>query len=205
MNIDSLERIEVKKTLSDEIGVYFIGGEEEYLAFPFSSAKEGIFSGKRIAQLLQVQYNISNEVEFLKRREQEQKTEITEVSSIKVDTGGTRMVKKAGNIRKVAKEMLESGKTQQEVLDSLIQSYKDLGKDDKYSDSRARVVLVSVLKKMGLEVSEGIKKTRKTKKSGAEETPVSPVNETTPENPPADGEVTGIENIEEEQTAEVVE
>ena len=129
------------------------------------------------------------------------------------------MAKKAGNIRKVAKEMLESGKTQQEVLESLIQSYKDLGKDGKYSDSRARVVLVSVLKKMSMEVAEGIKKTRKKKETtpaepqnseNAEKTPENPVSETTPENPPIDGEVTEAENAEnmgEEQTteAEVVE
>jgi len=221
MNIytgDPLDGIKVKKTISDEFGVYLVSSGNDYLAFPFSSATEAIFSGKRIAQLLDVQYNISDEVEFSAAYEQKQKTEVT---SIKVDTGGSKMAKKAGNIRKVAKEMLESGKTQQEVLDSLIQSYKDLGKDEKYSKSRARVVLVSVLKKMNLSVDEGIKKSRKNKKVETTETPerVEEKKETSAEtaegtemtqegsNPAETVEEAETEAVETEQdqTAEVVE
>ena len=222
MNIytgDPLDGIKIKKSLSDEFGVYLVSGENDYLAFPFSSATEAIFSGKRIAQLLKVQYNILNEVEFSAVGEQKQKTEVL---SIKVDTGGSKMAKKAGNIRKIAKEMLESGKTQQEVLDTLIQSYKDLGKDEKYSNSRARVVLVSVLKKMNLSVEEGIKKSRKTKKVETTEAPESVEEkkeeapeettegtDTTQEGSPQPEMVeeteTESEKTEQEQTAEVVE
>lgn len=168
MNTD-IDGVVVHRTLGDEIGIYFTFGPREWLAFPFCSAKKAIFSAKRIAQLLQVQYNISTEVEILAINERKKPTE---VSSIKMDVGGPTMAKKAGNIRKVAKEMLEAGKTQTEVLSSLIESYKGLGKDDTYADNRARVVLVSVLKKMNLEVADGIKKTRKKaeKKDESQET-----------------------------------
>ena len=193
----NLETIEAKFFFNDPC-IYFRGEGREQLAFVFSSARKAISSAKKLSEVLKKPYNIMVEVQVLATNEKNQESKSLTVETII----GDKDMKKAGNIRKVAKEQLESGKSQSEVLNSLIQTYVGMGKNEEYANSRARVVLISVLKKMDRKVDDGIKIAKKEvakKVAKAEKKPEAEKTEPAPE-PEGDAETEQEESQAEEVT-----
>lgn len=142
-----LESISIKKTIGDEIGIYFCGEEKERLAFPYDSAKKAISSIKKVSKVLNVPYNISAEIELIALNENEQVIDNSNRKGKRTMANKKRNV----NVKQLCKELVAQNKTVDEITTEIISVYISEGKDEKYAKNRARAYIAWVVKEFGLE------------------------------------------------------
>jgi len=116
-----LKLMEVKVTVADEIGIYFVGETgERGLALAYNSPKKAISSVKKLKKVLDVEYNIEKDIveRSLKEKKEviqtEEVKEETKVVGSKLSCFGHKPSSQGGYID----ECLSNGKTVDEILTS---------------------------------------------------------------------------------------
>jgi len=178
-----LKLMEVKVTVADEIGIYFVGETgERGLALAYNSPKKAISSVKKLKKVLDVEYNIEKDIIERSLREKE---EVTETATKHTEKGTKKMnVKRNVNVKQLCRDEVDAGKDMQAVLDTVAAVYVGEGKEEKYAYTRAKAVYADVCKEKGMAKPPRAKKAKKEEVETAPES-TSDVQEeaTEPETP----------------------